>query len=300
MSSNAPLVLVTSANGKQGRAIISTLLQNGISVRAFVHSTARSSELHQNFPALKAESIVVGDFLEYSTLDKAMHNVDMVVHIGPPFHQQESAIGTIVIDAARRNKVKHFILSSVLYPMRSKMVNHKSKLLVEEYLVESELGWTILQPTHLMQTLPLSAAISRGTITLAYPGTMLQGFLDLADMAEVVLKVVQSPEEHHMAIYPLVGWNGTYNQVAEALSKKCGKEIKMQQISIDEVMGPMKDAEPYFKEGMSLMNFYYNRHGIPGNTNVLRWLLGREPSTWETYLERTFNSGCLSNQNPSM
>jgi hypothetical protein len=39
-------------------------------------------------------------------------------------------------------------------------------------------------------------------------------------------------------------------------------------------------------ETMCNMNRHYDAHGLTGNANVLRWLLGREPTDFRTFVER--------------
>ena len=39
-------------------------------------------------------------------------------------------------------------------------------------------------------------------------------------------------------------------------------------------------------EAMCTMNRHYDAHGLTGNANVLRWLLGREPTDFRTFVER--------------
>ena len=34
------------------------------------------------------------------------------------------------------------------------------------------------------------------------------------------------------------------------------------------------------------MNAHYTAHGLSGNANVLRWLLGREPTTFAAFVKR--------------
>jgi len=287
MDPTAGIVLITSANGQQSRNIIPVLLQHSYKLRLFVHSDKSARDLQNTFPELTPDSFVVGDFLEYHSVDLAMKSVHTVIHIGPPFHPQEAAIGTIVIDAARRHGVKQFILSSVLHPLRTKMLNHKVKLEIEEYLIESGLSWTILQPTHMMQTLALQPVLSSGVLPLAYSPEVVQGFIDLYDFAQVVLKVLQSPAEHREARYELLGCVGTYAEVAKTLSKKSGKTVTVKQVPVEDVAARANTTgHPYFTEGMKRMLFYYNTRGLTGNPNVLRWLLGKNPSTWDDYLNR--------------
>jgi len=263
-------------------------LEHNLRVRAFVHSSESAQALHKTFPTLKPNDIVVGDFLEQSSVDLAMKDVDIVIHIGPPFHPQEAACGTVVIDAARRHGVQHVILSSVLHPLRQKMLNHKVKLEVEEYLIESGLAWTILQPTHMMQNIALEPIFSTGTLKLPYSATTAQGFIDLYDFAHVVLKIVQNLKEHNLARYELLGCLGTYNEVAEIMSKRVGKSIAVERVPVEEAAARMS-SHPYSQEASRRMLYYYDTRGLTGSPNILRWLLGRDPSTWDTYLDRALD-----------
>lgn len=285
MSSKSPLILITSANGRQAREIIPVLLEQDLKLRLFVHSHDSARDLHETFPKLSPDAFAVGDFLEQHTVDLAMKGVTMVIHIGPPFHPQEAACGTIMIDAAWRQDVGHFVFSSALHPLRQKMLNHKVKLEVEEYLIESGLHWTILQPTHMMQTTVLEPVLSNAMMKLPYSPATVQGFIDLADFAEVVLKVVQHPSVHDMARYELLGCVGSYNEVADIIGKKIGKSVKVEQIPAEQAAAA-STSHPYSQDAMKRMMYYYNTRGLTGNSNVLRWLLGREPSTWNEYLDR--------------
>lgn len=39
---------------------------------------------------------------------------------------------------------------------------------------------------------------------------------------------------------------------------------------------------------------FYNRRGLKGSPNVLRWLLGREPTTVESWVEGELKAGGLA------
>ncbi len=40
-------------------------------------------------------------------------------------------------------------------------------------------------------------------------------------------------------------------------------------------------ADVYTRDAGQRMLLYYNERGLVGSTNVMRWLLGREPAQWE-------------------
>jgi len=159
------------------------------------------------------------------------------------------------------------------------------KLEVEEYLIESGLPWTILQPTHMMQNTALEPVISSEILNMPYSSSTVQGFIDLSDFAEVVLKVIQEPTKHNLARYELLGCVGTYTAVAEIIGNKIGKTVTVEQIPVEQAASSF-GPHPYRQEAMKRMLYYYNTRGLTGNPNILRWLLGREPSTWEDYLDR--------------
>lgn len=143
-----PSVLITGGNGRTARNLIETLfnLPNCPTLRVLVRSGG-IEPLKQALPLLASapHSIVLVDYMDERTLMRAFHDVAIVVHNGPAVHQQEAvrcplnavdqvidkhrkAMATAVIDAAKHAGVRHFILCSVLHPMRTKLVTHKLKL----------------------------------------------------------------------------------------------------------------------------------------------------------------------------
>ena len=106
-------------------------------------------------------------------------------------HPREDSIGKIVIDQAKDANVSHFIFCSVLHPVRTKLLNHRIKIGVEEYLIESRLSYTILQPTHFMQNTQCKDIANKDIMYLMYSFDVLQGYLDLDDLAQVIIKIVE-------------------------------------------------------------------------------------------------------------
>ena len=88
-----------------------------------------AKKLKERHPELPDSSFALGDYLEASTLPPALKGVDIVFHNGPAFHALESAMGITLINAAKQAGVKHFVYCSVLFPVLTKLVNHKAKFL---------------------------------------------------------------------------------------------------------------------------------------------------------------------------
>jgi uncharacterized protein YbjT (DUF2867 family) len=221
---------------------------------------------------------------------RALVDIDIVFHIGPSMHPHEDAIGKLVIDAAKSAGISHFILSSVLYPFRTKLLNHRIKIAVEEYLIESRLPYTILQPTHFKQMTKCMDIVDKGVMNLMWSFDVLQGYLDLQDYAEVTLKILHDPQLHDRATYELLGDNQTEREFAHLISKHSGKDIKCELLSLEmaKEKGLMFQAtSEYSEDAYARLAFYYNCWGITGNKNILRFMLEREPTSVEDYVIRS-------------
>ncbi len=279
------MILVTSASGHVGTSIVRALVKADQPVRAFVHSE-RGLELKD----LGVQDVVVGDLLEPAQLRSAFEGVTKVFHIGPPEHPRELAIGQTMIDLAQEHGVEQFVFFSVLHPAISALRHHWNKLLVQEYLVDSGVPYTILQPTMFMRS--PRQALERGVMAVPWAADQPMSVVDLDDVAEVTVKVL-SEEGHLRAIYDLVGARPLSNRdMAEIVSKVTGKPLKAQQVPTDKVtQGMPRDtpAEVYEADSLERMFVYYTHHGLTGSPNVLRFVLGRPPTTYEAFVRKSLN-----------
>jgi uncharacterized protein YbjT (DUF2867 family) len=277
------VILVTAAGGKTGRHVIAALRARGLDVRALAR-TERVHELRTN-----GVETVVADMLDASQLADAVAGTDAVIHIGPAFHPREAAMGEMVVDAAAAAGVARFVQFSVYHPQIEFLLNHQSKLRVEDYLVASGLDYTILQPMHYMQNFDPVQIARDGVFRLQYSLVSSLAFVDLADVAEVAARVV-SETGHSHATYPLCGSDVlTGADIAQLISERARKPVVAEQLTIDDFINAISQDHPlppYTIDGLHRLFTYYGLHGITGNPNVLRWLLGREPTTFARYVER--------------
>ncbi len=287
-------ILITCGAGKISKVLSPLLLKNGYNLRAFVHSEQSGEQLKQSLSHAGGNlEIVVGDLQNPVDVKKALVGIDIVFHIGPSMHPREDAIGKIVIDAAKSTGVSHFILSSVLHPVRTKLLNHRIKIAVEEYLIESRLPYTILQPTHIMQMIQCKDIADKGVMNLMWSFDVLQGYLDLQDYAEATLKILSNPQLHDRASYEFLGDNQTARDVARLISKHSGKNIKCETLQWEmakEKMPMLQNISEYEEDAFARLFFYYNRWGLTGNKNILRFILGREPNSVEDYVVRSLKT----------
>ena len=199
------------------------------------------------------------------------------------------------ITYAKEGSFKHYIFSSVLNTQLRKLMNHDCKRYVEEYLMESGLNYTILQPSHFMDMFPIKQLTSEKSpvYQARWDPSIPFSYTALHDLGEATAKIMDEREKHYMAQYPLVSTSPPmgYGEVCKIASKRLGKDIKVEHKSMFEAAeGLMKaiggpDPPPYTRDGVQRMLLWYNYHGLMGNPNVLEWILGRKPMSWEAWIE---------------
>lgn len=296
-------LLVTCASGRQASHLIPHLLPNWKHFRLAVRSESSRQSLLKQYtskPLASAIEVVQADLAQSSDCARILEGMTAVFHVGPPFHARETEIGYNMIDAAVASSVQHFVYSSVLHPVLRKMMNHDCKRYVEEYLIESGLKFTILQPSHVMEMFPIEKLIGEEepVYEAKWDPEVLFSFTSLDDYGEAAARVLEQRETHYYATYEMVSTSPPmgYRQICEIASEKSGKEIKVEVSPFQEVMNLGKvmsgeGTDRYARDGLQRMLLYYNYRGLVGSTNVMQWLLGRKPTQWEDWIENKINQG---------
>lgn len=290
------MLLVTAANGNQGQFLIPRLLASGMPFRACVQSEQSAAALR----ARGVEEIFVGDLSDAATVDRALEGISIVYCVGPACHPKEREMGFLMVDAASKAGVRHFIFSSVLHAIVTELVQHEIKRDIEEYLVGSGLEYTILQPTNYMLPLKLKPVFADNIFHFSWDFDRLQSMVDLGDLAELVLLIAQDPERHAAATYELAS-EGRYSahDLRAIIAKVTGREIALEKITpevyLKAVFGDYESAEFQHQIGVHrAITAYYSAHDFIGNANVLRMLLGREPTSFETFVRREMQTATAS------
>jgi uncharacterized protein YbjT (DUF2867 family) len=279
------MILVTAANGNQGKRLIPQLLAAGQQVRGLVRSEASGEALR----AMGVE-VIVGDMSDPAVMARAMAGASKVYHIGPTVHPKEREMGMIAIDAARAAGIEHFVFSSVLHAITTDLVQHEIKRDVEEHLLSSGLEFTILQPSNYMSPIKLRPVFERGVFRLSWSLERYQSLVDLGDVTEVAVKVLTDSATHAGATYELVGpGRFTAHDLAAIIARVLEREIAVEEIDGDtylkEFFGDVSPDEfPHEARVLRAITARYSAHDFIGNPNVLTWLLGRAPTSYEAFV----------------
>jgi uncharacterized protein YbjT (DUF2867 family) len=286
------LLLVTAAHGNQGRLLIPRLLAAGVPLRACV----RSGESARALRAAGVTDIVVGDLSDPGVLARAMQGVKKVYYVGPALHPRERETGLAAVDAARAAGVQHFVFSSVLHAIITDLVQHEIKRDIEEQLISSGLEFTILQPANYMLRHRLTPAFAEGVFRLSWALDRYQSMVDVADVTEVAAAVLADSGQHAGATYELAApGRYTAHDLAKVISGVAGREVTAERIDPEVFLKASLGAGgatqfPYEARLLRAISQRYSSHDFVGNPNVLRWLLGREPTTFEQFTRREYEA----------
>ena len=281
------MIVVTGAAGKTGRAVIRAVVGRRQVVRALIHRPEQEDSVR----SLGAQEVVAGDMRDPAVLDRAMEGARAAYHICPNVHPEEVAIGQAAIAAAQRAGIKHLVYHSVLHPQVEAMPHHWLKMRVEEQIFASGLDYTILQPAAYMQNVlaQRESVVGRGVYPVPYAAGTRLGMVDLEDVAEVAAKVLTEPG-HAGATYELCGPEVlTQKDVANLMGQQLGQTVQAQAVPW-QAWRQQAEADglgTYQVETLLRMFEYYERHGFWGNPKVLACLLGRQPTSFVDFLERT-------------
>jgi NAD(P)H dehydrogenase (quinone) len=285
------MILVTGAAGKTGNAIVTALAAAGVRVRAMVRRPEQAAALQ----ALGATEAVVGSFEDADSLRRAATGALSVYHICPNVSRHELAYAQAVASAARDCQVRRFVYHSVLHPQIEAMPHHWRKMRVEEMLMSADFAVTVLQPTAYMQNLLgawRSIAVD-GVWTIPYPADTRISLVDLDDVAAAAARVL-TQEGHDGATYELVGTTPlSQREVAAAIGAALGKKIRVEQQNVEawQARAAAAGMEANARGDLAAMFRYYASHGLRGNPNTLRALLGRAPSDLSRFLKRQVARG---------
>jgi len=281
------MILVTAAFGHQGRLLIPKLAAAGFRVRAWRATPGREAEMS----ALGAHETVTGDMSDPEVYARHLCGVDVVYHVGPAEHPREKEMGFAMVEAARRTKVRHVVMSSVLHTIID-ILQHRIKRDIEEKLIESGVDFTILKPCDFMMTEVYILPVLHSnefpvfwTLTDARKGSLI----DLDDLTDVAFKVIKEGAPHYAASYELSGPdNLTSNDVADVLSKVTGRKITAVQRSVDDLFQAIHAMNPAkgLDQSMAVMKSiiaWYSKYSFVGNPNVFTWLMGRPPKSFEQF-----------------
>ena len=287
MSDSNPDVALIGASGPTGRPLVKALIERGVGLRVLVHSAHRM----QDFPELNDFAVVELDDL--ASLTVGLRGASVAHYIPPTYSASEERFGANVIAAAVAAGVPRLVYHSVLHAPTPQMPHHLRKSRVELALRESPLDWTIVQPAMYTQTPYAFLSSDRSTLTPGFDTRRPFTPLDVVDLSEVVARIL-TEDGHAFATYELAGAERlTFEDMAYAIGQAVGKSVTAQKID-PALVAAQAAARGFGSQAVDelvRMMAHYDAHGLVGNSNVLRMLLGREPTSFADAVTRDLGTG---------
>ena len=279
-------ILLTAASGIVGRAILKKLAGLKQTVKVVIRNRDDWAELKE----LGASGFAIGDLLDTDFVESAVMGCDKILHSGPFMHPEEKQMADNLVAAAKQHHVSHFIYCSVLQPLRKSLCVHGAKLEIEEMIIESGLAYSILQPAVYMQYLlpAWEQVLETGVHALTMSTSEHFSLVDMYDVAEAAA-IVAAEGGHEYARYELAGLQGLNQMdVAAIISEVVGCNIEAKPLPLDVFERDVlkRGLSPHHEKQLLAMHEYYGKYGLVGNPNVLAWILGRMPCSFQQFVER--------------
>ncbi len=272
-------ILVTGASGRLGKAVVETLVDSGINVRAATRHTTKIKWTDWVQP-------VVFDFEDRGLYRAALDGVSGVFLIAPPLDFQAPAKVIPFIDTAQEKGIRHVVFNSAL---KADSYEDNPLRLIERHLMKSGLNYAILRPNFFMENFSTGWAapmIEKGEICMA-AGDGKTSFISVIDIARVA--TVCFREKRSGAEYNLTGPEAlSHEDVARIISDVCGRTITYKSISEMEMMkGAREEGMPESAIEYLAGIFGLVRKGLLAETTgIVREVTGKPPISFKEFVQK--------------
>jgi uncharacterized protein YbjT (DUF2867 family) len=283
------IILVTGVTGRQGGAVHRHLQKKGFRLRALVRdpNSNQARRLVGN-----GQEVFQGSLDDPDGVIRAMDGVYGVFSV-QPHTAREIEQGVVVIEAAKRRDVSHFVYSSVGSADEETGIPHfESKIKVEEHLRSSGLQYTIVRPVFFMENWlgRFGESIRNGQLQQPLgPTTNLQ-MVAVDDIGAFAALAFEYPAKWKNRTFSLAGDELSMQQIADAFSRATAQDMKYVQVSwaqFEKTMGrELTVMYHWFEEKGFHFNIEEVRREYPLTHNFNRWL----DAYWDTTLGEQANT----------
>lgn len=245
-------ILVTGATGLQGGAAAKCLIKNGWDTSALVRDPEKETARKL---AESGVTLIKGDMNDKESLKKAMtgiYGVFSVQNFWEHGYDGELTQGKNLIDAAKDAGVKHFVYSSVDGAERNSGLPHFDvKDLLEKYLKESGLTYTILRPVFFMDNFNSwfvpAEQDGKFVISMAMKKDIKLQMIATDDIGRITEIVFSNPDEYSGKSIALAGDELTIPDAAKIYSEVKGGVYIFNELDVETVKSHSKEVGDMFQ-----------------------------------------------------
>lgn len=278
------MILVTGATGSNGIELVKLLAATGMKVRAMVRDPQRASQIS----SLPNVELFVADFDNPATMEGAISGASSAFLVTNSTERAEHQQLTF-IDVARKVGLPHIVKLSQFAADRNSPVRFlRYHAAVEDAIIWSGLGYTILRPNLYMQgLLGFSETIKKKGAFFAAAGDAAVSIVDVRDIAAVAAAAL-TESGHDGKTYTITGPQAlTHQELAERLSEATGREIKF----VDVVPEAMREAlqgmgmPPWQADGLVEDYAHYSRGEAAMVSRDVEDITGRPPRSFAEFAQ---------------
>jgi uncharacterized protein YbjT (DUF2867 family) len=234
-----PSILIAGATGRTGLSLVQKLWQEGVPVRAMVHSPEKKGVVER----YKNVAAVVADLSDRPSLERALEGIEKAYLVSPAA-QDQVALQTNFVNIAKLSGVKHIVKLSAFGTAPDSAVNlQRWHAEIEEHIRKSGLGYTFLHPHYFMENFLGSVETVRKDGALYSPlGETRFSPISVEDIAAAAAKIL-TDERHPWKTYVLTGPEAvTFADIARILGDVTGRRIRYVPVSYDAAKQGMVQA----------------------------------------------------------
>jgi uncharacterized protein YbjT (DUF2867 family) len=220
-------------------------------------------------------------------VEKAFEGVDTAFLLAPP-SALAPAQASNALWGARQGGVKHVVrMSAVGAAHDAPTINSRYHALSDAELERSGIPYTILKPHFFTQNFlgMMKPIVEQGMIFFGLGDAKLP-MIDVHDISAVAAKVLANPAPHAGKTYTLTGATAVgVADVAAAIGKALGKEVKYQPVPVEAVVENMTKmgADDYTQTAMRDYFTAYSRGWQNQVTPFVKEITGQDPRTLEDF-----------------
>lgn len=276
-------ILVTGSTGNIGFYVVENLLKQGEKVKAAVHNIEKAKN---TFKDMEVE-IVPFDFLNTSTFEEALKDVNRIFLVRPPQLAKPKKDMAPFLEAIKDNtNIKQILFVSLMGVENNRFVPHRK---IEDMIKDFDLNYTFLRPGFFMQNLSTTHKddIKVRNELFVPVGKAKTSFIDTRDIGAVAATCL-SEDGHIGKAYPLTGNEALdYYEIADIMSNVLDRKIMYKN------PGPLEFRKSVIRRGtekgfanVMTMLYLVTRFGKADQiTNDVEEILGRPPINFKQFVE---------------
>src|SRR5580704_13495241 len=256
-------VVVTGGTGKQGGAVVKSLLERGHEVRAVTRNTgsAKAKEL-----ANAGVTLVRSSLEDTAALTKALQGATSLFAMTTPLEggtQGETRQGISAADAAKAAGA-HLVFTSAGSANRRTGIPHfDSKYEVEEHIAKIGVRATVLAPVYFMENLHFAKEqLVKGIYAAALPPTRALAQVAVVDIGAVAVRLLEDAGRFTGKRFDLASDELTGNDALAILSRVTGRPFDYYQIPLDVIRQRMGEDAAKMYDWLDRVGYTVDRAAL--------------------------------------